>query len=543
MQTSSVGRRRLLETKKNKYIFLTIEGGYYTLLHVQKTRKTWEVLEYETNFDLTHTSEGTLSQLIHKARENKWLNEPCYLVLPRHEITSRIITLPSQDIEEIKNMVSLSAEEFVPYSLEEIQISQCILEKLPDSQSRVFVAIAHRDLIQEKIKTLQNIGWEPSGILVSTGLLINSASEILKKSKHTHSLFVHLTLAGIEVGIFNNHTLCFSRGVRTNWESGDISPSPISKDKDEEVVLDPFRNSIEITPLEENGDEKGYENSADITHEILREIRTSINSYQRETETEVNIDTIYISSDFPINPQLKEELNKFLDIPCVFLGVNDYPFLQPSDDLTEPISATLLGVGLSLYKDKPFVIDLLPEELLITHKFRELSKHIKRVVILGAVLILSLVGWFIESVYQRKQLIRELEGKVAELEPNARGIAEKRQQLQILRREVAKSGSFLNYLARITEATPPRVNMNMVSYRRTEGINIWGRAKTIDDIHTFAENLRRQALSSSLKAFQQARSVYEQQTREQNEIIFDYQIAIPFTEEEEIGGSGTTPNP
>lgn len=533
-----------METKGNKYIFITIEGEHYTLLRIQKTRKVWEVLNCETSFDPSHSSEGALSRLIKKVKENKWLNEPCYLVLPRHEITSRIITLPSQDIEEIKNMVSLSAEEFVPYSLEEIQISQCILEKLPDSQSRVFVAIAHRDLIQEKIKILQNIGWEPSGILVSTGLLINSASEILKKSKHTHSLFVHLTLAGIEVGIFDNNTLRFSRGVRTNWESGEIAPAHILKDKDEEeVVLDPFRNSIEITPLEENVVEKGDENSVDITHEILREIRTSINSYQRDTETEVNIDTIYISSDFPIKPQLKEELNKFLDIPCVFLSVNDYPFLQPSDDLTEPISATLLGVGLSLYKDKPFVINLLPEELLITHKFRELSKHIKRVAILGLLLILSLVGWFIESVYQRQQLIRELETKVAELEPNARGIAEKRQQLQILRREVAKSGSFLDYLARITEATPPRVNMNMVSYRRMEGINIWGRAKTIDDIHTFAENLRRQAVSSSLEAFQQARSVYEQQTREQNEIIFDYQIAIPFTEEEAIGGSGTPTNP
>ncbi len=526
-----------METKGNKYIFITIEDEHYTLLRVQKMRN------YETSFEPSRSSENALSRLTQKVKENKWLNEPCYLVLPRHEITSRIITLPSQDIEEIKNMVSLSAEEFVPYSLEEIQISQCILETLPDSQSRVFVAIAHRDLIHEKIKILHDIGWEPSGILVSTGLLINSAPEILKKSKSTHTLFVHLALAGIEVGIFDNNTLRFSRGVRTSWESGEPTTTHnIPEDKNEEVILDPFRSSVGITPSEENVDEKGLGSSADITHEVLREIRTSINSYQRETETEVSIDTVYISSDFPINPQLKEELNKFLDIPCVFLSVNDYPFLQSSDDLPKPIPATLLGVALSLYQDKPLVIDLLPEELQITHKFRELSKHIKRVAILGSILILSLVGWFIESVYQRQRLIRELEGKVAELEPNARGIAEKRQQLQILRREVAKSGSFLNYLARITEATPPRVNMNMVSYRRTEGINIWGRAKTIDDIHTFAENLRRQAVSSSLKAFQQARSVYEQQTREQNEIIFDYQIAIPFTEEEEIGGSGTTTN-
>lgn len=533
-----------METKGNKYIFITIEGEYYTLLRVQKVRKTWEILDYETSFEPGHSSGGTLSQLIKKAKEKKWLNDPCYLVLPRHEITSRIITLPSQNMEEIKNMVSLGAEEFVPYSLEEIQISQCILEKLPDSQSRVFIAIAHRDLIQEKIKILQEIGWEPSGIFVSTGLLINSVPEILEKSKPTHTLFVHLALAGIEVAIFDNHVLRFSRGVRTNWESNEpMSASNISGDKNEEVVLDPFRSSMEYSVSMENINEKEVTGFTDITHEVLREIRTSVNSYQRETETEISIDTVCISSDFPVNLHLKEELNKFLDIPCVFISADDYSIFQLSDGLMKPVSAPLLGVGLSLHRDKPIALNLLPEELLVIHKFRGVSRHIQRMAVLTLLLILSLAGWFVESVFQRQRLIRELETRVAELEPNARGIAEKRQQLQILRREVAKNGSFLDYLARITSATPPHVNMNMVSYRRTEGINIWGRAKTIDDIHTFAENLRRQAVSSSLKAFQQARSVYEQQTREQNEIIFDYQIAIPFTEEEEISGSGAPTNP
>lgn len=530
-----------METKGNRYIFLTIEEEHYTLLRVQKMRKTWEVLNYETSFEPNRSTEGAFSQLAKKARENKWFNELCYLVLPRHEITSRIVTLPSQDIDEIKNMVSLSAEEFVPYSLEEIQISQCILETLPDSQSRVFVAIAHRDLVQEKIEILREIGLEPLGILVSTGLLVNSAPEILKKSKKAHTLFVHLAIAGIEVAIFDNHTLRFSRGVRMSWESGETATSVVSPDK--EVVLDPFRSSVEYAPEKQNVEETLTENALDITHEILREIRTSINSYQREAETEITIETVYISSDFPVNTQLRDELNKFLDIPCKILSADDYSFIHPTDDIKTPISLPLLGVGLSLYQNKPILLNLLPEELLTTHKLKEVSKHITRIAILVSLLILSLVAWFIESVYQRQKFIQELERQVAELEPNAKGVAEKRQQLQILRREVAKSGSILDYLARITEATPPQVNMNMISYRRTEGINIWGRAKSIDDIHTFAENLRRQAVNTSLKAFQQARSVYEQQTREQNEIIFDYQISIPFIEEEDISGSGAPSNP
>ncbi len=535
-----------MEVKGNKYIFLTIEGEHYTLLRMQKARKGWEVLNYETNFSPTKSTKGTLSELAKKAKDNKWLNEPCYLILPRHEITSRIITLPSQDPNEIMSMVELNAEEFVPYSLEEIQISQCVLEKLPDSHSRVFVAIVHRDLIQEKLKILRELGWEPQGIWVSTGGFIHSLPEIIKRAKPIHTIFIHLALGGIEVSIFENSILRFSRGVRTTWESIEVSTSttiPSVSEPKQEEILDPFRASEEFTSSPRIEEEVIAESSGDIVQELLREIRTSINSYQREAETEITIDTIYISSDFSVEGQLKEELTKLLDIPCVSLSITDFPSLQSNENISPPVSMPLIGAGLAVYHDKPILLDLLPEELRITHQFKNLSRHLIRVGVLVSLLILTLVGWFAENVYLRMQLIRELEKQVAELEPNARGIAEKRQQLQILRREVAKSGSVLDYLSRISEAVPPKVNLNMFSYRRGEGINIWGRALLIDDIHTFAENLRKQAVSSSLKALQQARSVYEQQTREQNQIVYDYQITIPFVEEEELSGSGATQNP
>jgi len=536
-----------LEYKGNKYLFITIEGDYYSLLRVQKTRKDWEFIHYETNFN---PSQGTpthpLSQLKQKAIDNKWLQDSCYLVLPRHEITSRIVTFPSQNIDEIKNMVALSAEEYVPYSSDEIQTSQMILEQLPNDESKVFIAIAHRDLIDEKINILREIGLEPLGILVSTGLIADTAIPLAKDKLHTGNIgIVHLALGGIEFAIFHNNRLQFSRGVRTTWELREHKETTtIPEKKDEDIVLDPFR--IHSEPLVEHSQQTTKAQSelaTDLTQEIVREIRTSVNTYQQETESEFTINKIYISADFPVPQHLKDELQKFLDIPCVLISPEHITGCSWKTEWAPPISAPLVGVALSLFDNKPTPLNLLPEKLLITQKVREIAKHIKRLAVLGIVLILSLVGLFAQSVYQRQKLIHELQRQVAEIESNARGVAEKRQQLQILRREVAKNGSALDCLSRITASTPPRVNMNMYSYRRNEGINIWGRAKSVDDVHAFAENLRRQAISSSLSAFQQARSVYEQQTREQNEVIFDYQISIPFSEEEESRGADTATNP
>ena len=95
----------------------------------------------------------------------------------------------------------------------------------------------------------------------------------------------------------------------------------------------------------------------------------------------------------------------------------------------------------------------------------------------------------------------------------------------------------MHYLSEIMVSAPPRVNINTYSYRRNEGINIWGRAYSVDDVHKFAENLRKQAIASGLNALKNARSVYEQQTTEQNVFVFDYQITVPFVEEEEVESS------
>jgi len=205
----------------------------------------------------------------------------------------------------------------------------------------------------------------------------------------------------------------------------------------------------------------------------------------------------------------------------------------------ETLPLTLLGAAMMAQERSEIRISLLPASVAEGKKLEMVRAAAIRISLVAVGILIALDALYFQSVHQRQRFIAELQNKVAVIEPKARGVASKRQQLQILRQQVARSGSALELLATVCEAAPAeKVNLTTFSYRRREGINLWGRAKSVDDVHAFAEKLRRMA-TGHLSMFAEARSIYEQEGKERDTTVFDYQIAIPFIEEEERSDSGT----
>ncbi len=521
--------------KEKAYSFVSVDEDKYFLVRVKRSKDKWVILNYHTNLSLSReiSDSYSLEELKSIIEEKKWNKDTCYIILPRHEVTSRIVTLPSQDPTEVKNMVNLSAEEYVPYSSEEIQTTQTILENLPNSESKVLIAISHKDVINTAINMVESLGYSPSGILVSTSGLL-SVANLLKKHFSLRDEVVcilHFTLQGLEIAIFNGEKLLFSRGAKVSWNKF-LQNSPDLKDSSETPSPESGESEIRLISLADM-----EEPTSDLMWEIRREFRTSLNTLQQETDFEGDVSQVFISSDFPLPNELIAELQRVLEVKITPINFNSFDFLRRECEIPEYFSLSILGILSAVGRNEVLPLDLLPEDVATAQRLEYISRHIVRISALVAVLVIALGGLFAQAVYQRSSLISELERKVKEIEVNAKGIAEKRHQLQILRRETAKIGSALHYLSEIMVSAPPRVNINTYSYRRNEGINIWGRAYSVDDVHKFAENLRKQAIASGLNALKNARSVYEQQTTEQNVFVFDYQITVPFVEEEEVESS------
>ena len=134
--------------KKTRHIsILQFDEQLFSLLRVTPSPKGLDVVTFAQKRGSWPREDGSLQRALRTfINENNTAHDKIYTVLPRYEMTSRIITLPTQDPSEIDGMIRFSAEEYVPFSSDDIIIDYCTLEKLADGESRVLAVFVHRDI-------------------------------------------------------------------------------------------------------------------------------------------------------------------------------------------------------------------------------------------------------------------------------------------------------------------------------------------------------------------------------------------------------------
>ncbi len=196
-----------------------------------------------------------------------------------------------------------------------------------------------------------------------------------------------------------------------------------------------------------------------------------------------------------------------------------------------PIEA--IGGMLTARNDAAIAIKLLPEHESEARRLGGMKRLAIRAVMCLLAIFIGLGALYYQAVAQRKRVVEQLQRRIAAIETNALGITEMREQLNILRRQVDRKGSVVEQLAALVESAPEEgLNFTRLSLRRGEGVNLWGRARSVNNVAQFTQEIRNRA-AAQLLFFAQARSLYEQRATERNEEVWAYQIEISSEEGED----------
>ncbi len=478
--------------KSNHISIFQFDGHMLSRLRIERSSKGLSILSFETETG-AWAEEGALEAAMKDfvTRHNLGA-DPVYTMLPRHETTLRILTLPSQDDEELAGMIRLSAEEYVPFPVEELNIGHTILEKLPSGESLVLITLVHKDVIEAHLNQLRRVGLEPEQILLSSACLASAGIAAYQPRDDRYAL-LNLGSSGLEMVVIDEGKLHFSRGVASaqDWRRVETEES----NEREELCL---------------------------------EVRGSISAYRRESEDGLGVDRIFVGSEWAAVTNTCEvlELETAKDCaPADFMR----NLITKGGEKLETLPLVMLGAALAAQGRAAVHIDLLPDSV-IQGRQMESTKHTVLVgVAVAALVLLSLVGLYAQAVYQRSAMIRQLESQIAVIQPEAMDVQAMRQQLDILDRQVQQEGSALEVMASMSRVAPEEdMNFTRLTYNRDTGVNVWGRAKRIDDIHRYLDRLRALDAERNAALFSQARSLYETRDVERNEVVYLYQISIPF---------------
>ncbi|MBI2431507.1 MAG: pilus assembly protein PilM [Candidatus Hydrogenedentes bacterium] len=473
------------------YVRADLTGGKPRILAFFQERGHWP------------QEDGELARALTAFANNHGLAEDTiYTVLPRHEITCRIVSLPSHQEAELANMLELSAEEYVPFAASELIIDHAILRKYPSGESDVLAAFAHKDVADNHLRLLRDAGLDPAEIYLSTACLASAAIAGLSQPPERYAV-VDLGPSGFEVIILLEDRLQYTRGVAGvhDWEAASQGPG----------------GALE---------------------ELAIELRSSFSAYRRESPDGVGVEHVFLSSSFadvgPLCDIVSHETAKECQ-PAKFAQA----LVEEGAEKTQFLPLVLLGALLNAKASAAVNIELLPAQIERDRALLDVQQKLKRAAGVAAIILAMLGALYFQAVLQRERLIGQLERERDAIAPLAAGVAEKQDQLRILRQQVDHKGTVLELLASIAQAAPEEdLNISRFSYNREEGIDLWGRAKTIDDVHRFAQNIRGLAVGH-LTLLSGAVRVYENAGAERGEPIFDYQVSIPFPQDDDSDSKTT----
>ncbi len=144
------------------------------------------------------------------------------LGIPRTRVSIKYLSLPTLNEPEIKQMVEYELNNLFPSKPEELVFGYALIQKGPDTCSKVILAVAPREVILKNILTLKQAGLIPDAVNVSTVSLFNQFC--LQKRPPANYLLINLDDAFMEIIFVSGQRLEFSRGIsfgRTK-ETGDL---------------------------------------------------------------------------------------------------------------------------------------------------------------------------------------------------------------------------------------------------------------------------------------------------------------------------------
>ncbi len=427
--------------------------------------------------------DGTLAAALEDfAGRHALAGDRVFFVLPRHEAAVRILELPSQDPEELRGMVHLGAEEIVPFPLDELMTSFCVLEPLDGGASRVLAVVARKTVVEAWLNLLRGAGLECEQILLSTACLLTALRYHAPDAPGISCAAVHLAPDGLEVAIVRDRRMIFGRGIA-------------------------------LAVPEESG-----RPSASSMEEIVAEVRNSFSASRRESADGATAAEVCVSVEgFDANA-VSKALGTALNLPA-----RPYESAGIKSLVTAGALATARG-------EEIYAVRLLPE----TETRRRASKASRsrglRAAAALAVAILATGAVYVQAVMQRRAYLAELDARAEVMRPLAQTLRTKRQQLDLIQEQVHRTASPIQILSTVATLAPDAgLNITRFAYDHTEGVTLNGGAVDPKLFDGLIDAMRSKG-AAAIPQLARAQELYRTARVEQMQAVWDFAITVPFAE-------------
>lgn len=347
------------------------------------------------------------------------------LVIGRDEVIVKTLKLPSSHPKEIENLMAFKLPQEIPYGMAEIVYDFEVIRTRPDGFADTHVIWMLRKNVEEKLKFLENLGFEADDVLPSSYGLLGFYQRQREKSPDlpAQTALLRLAPAEAEFLVTDGEKVLFSHAAK-----------------------------------------KGTDIPGAGKDAFLRELKGYLDAYEKESQTKV--EHLRVTGLYDVFAAVKESLAMVFACPFFYLGET-----KGSTFSGEHLAGTCLTQEVGR-------VGLMPAEL--KHRrteARENESARRSLVWMAACAALTLVALAMNLVSLEAKSKR-LAAELGKIHPESKKILEIAREMEFIEQLDMKKTVPLAFLALMSSIVPPEVTLTQLDYDEAEGFRIRGLGET-----------------------------------------------------------------
>lgn len=441
--------------------------------------------------EIKGVSDEDLSRIIKTSFESLKLEDPEVItIVSAHSTITRNIEIPSQDPNEIKEIINLQAGRHTPYSREEIIIDYINLGTHKKHYTKILLIIVTLDIVRRQIEILDRAGFKTENVFFAPEVM----SQVYAKNLRL----------GLESSVF---TLM---NIDTNFTDFII----ISNSK---II---FTRSIPIGSQQLINEKDRYQ------IRFVEEAKRSIEAYANE-HIDKPSDKFILTGAAEDNPDIKEMLVERLGVPIIFspyfenINISDNALKEATTNKT----ISFLDVISPLIATGRIETNFIPEEIKLRKLFEEKSKDLVKIGILIMITLALIGGTFMSKIYFKSAYLSSLTKKYEPINEEAKTLEETFFRVDAVKRYLRNRGVSLEILSELYSLIPADMRLKDIRLAAEGKFTLGGNSKTMATVFSFISNMEES------KYFKNVETRRTTKRKELGEELVDFEIVCIISED------------